>query len=236
MKVLKFALIASTLFFAPSIQIANAETKRNAQTSYRADPQYEFMVRAATSKRSDTFRFGRFRMLYAETSQYDPIGEDIIEQMQKLAFTVQNSKDEDSAREALDDYRALVMEHMANLRIIVQAQAFATIDQRFGSPDFFLWLRRGIMRNVLDSGDGNKLRSAYRIITLAEEEALMTQLGFRIVDTKSAEEGVYHYNMHDAEDLRNGQINTVFVDTSTPLEFLEKNQEERAKTIDIKRQ
>ena len=44
--------------------------------SYMANPRYEAMVRAAMTNMSDTFRFERFRNLYVDTRQYDPLGDD----------------------------------------------------------------------------------------------------------------------------------------------------------------
>lgn len=203
--------------------------------SYRANPQFDFMVRAATTHMSDTFRFGKFRSIYVDTRQYDPIGDDVVDQMQNLAFQVQAEKDPDQQAKALDDYRALVMIHLANLRVVVQALSFSKLDKRFGSPNFFMWLRKGIMRDVLAHGDGLTLREAYNIITMSEETALIGQLGYRVLDTQSANEGGLHYNMHDVEDLRNGQQKTLFVNTSRPLEFIESLKKDE-KTYSIRRQ
>ena len=227
MKRFYLCLAASALALFPNHTLAqepvldSRTTSTRTDQSYFANPQFDAMVRTATMYMSDSFRFGRLRSLYVDTRQYDPIGDDVVNQMQDLAFTVQSAEDEDKQMEALDDYRALVMSHLANLRVVVQALSFSKMDQRFGSPQFFMWLRKGIMRDVLAHGDGLTLRKAYSIVTMSEETALIGQLGYHVLDTQSAQEGSYHYNMHDVEDIRTGQKRTLFVNTSRPLDFIE---------------
>lgn len=188
--------------------------------SHTANPQFEYMVRVAMSNMSDAFRFNRFRTLYVQTRQYDPVGDDTIAKMQELAFTVQNDKDIKKRSKALEDYRNLVMEHMANLRVVAQALSFAKLDSTFGSPRFFSWIRKGLIRTVLTSGDGKTLQSGYNIITMTEETVLIGQLGLRVLDTQVANEGSIYYNMHEVEDIRTGQVSSLFINTTRPMRHL----------------
>lgn len=241
MKRFYLCLAASALSLFPysvSAQESSSESRvvsTRIDKSYRANPQFNAMVRAATTHMSDTFRFGKFRSIYVDTRQYDPIGDAVVDKMQTLAYHVQTEKDLEKQSKALEDYRTLVMSHLANLRVVVQALSLSKLDKRFGSPNFFVWLRKGIMRDVLAHGDGLTLRAAYNIITMSEETALIGQLGYRVLDTQSANEGGLHYNMHDVEDIWSGQKNTLFVNTSRPLGFIESLEKEE-KTYRILRQ
>ena len=188
--------------------------------SYMANPRFESMVRAAMMRMDDGFRFGRFRNLYVDTRQYDPLGDNTIDQMQRLAYLVQSGKGAEERAEALDDYRNLVMEHMANIRVVAQALSFAKLDSVFGSERFFSWMRKGLVRDILSVGDGQTLNTAYYVVTLSEETVLLGQLGLRVIDTQTANENTVYYSMHEVEDIRNGQRKTIFVNTTRPMRHL----------------
>ena len=221
-----FYMLAGMAFLLPSdtkAQDFNADIPASETVfdrSHFANPRYEYMVRAAMLNMSDAFRFGRFRTLYTDTRQYDPLGDDTIDNMQNLAFLVQTETDTAKRRKALDDYQNLVMEHMANIRVVAQALSFAKLDKTFGSQKFFSWLRKGLVNDILSIGDGKTLQTAYNVMTVTEETVLMGQLGLRIIDTQMANEGGIYYNMHEVEDIRNGQVRTIFVNTTRPMRFL----------------
>jgi len=185
---------------------------------------------------SDNFRFSRFRTHYADTRQYDPFGDEIVRKIQALAYIVQSTQENDQRSAALDGYRNLVMAHMANIRVVAQALSLSRSDRNFGSPVFFEWLQKGLTRAILGYGDGNTLRSAYSIITMSEEIVLLGQLGLRVVDTQSANEGNIYYNMHTVEDLRTQKRSTVFVNTSRPLKYLNAQRAETGTGFSILRQ
>jgi len=188
--------------------------------SYYANPKFDFMVRAAMNSMNDNFRFDRFRSLYTQTRQYDPLGDDTIKEMQNLAYTIQNGETQDDKLEALEAYRNLVMMHMANIRVVAQALSFTKLDKAFGRADFFTWLRKGLIRDVMNPQDGKSLKTAYNVVTLTEETVLLGQLGVSILATSAAQESQIYYNMHEVEDLRTGQKSTIFVNTTRPMRYL----------------
>jgi hypothetical protein len=229
-------LLALPLTAEAQVDTSQGHVPTRMDSSHVANPHYDFMVRAATTKMSDTFRFGHFRSLYSETRQYDPLGDDVVEQMQELAYRVQTAEKFEERGEALQEYRELVMAHLANMRVIAQALSFSKLDSSFGSPNFFNWLRKGIMRDILAKGDGDTLKTGYSVITLSEETALIGQLGYTVIDTQSANEGAYYYNMHEVEHIKTGEKKTLFVNTSIPMRFVNRKQEEMGKSYKILRQ
>lgn len=223
-------------FLALSLQTSPVIAQHPYDESYRANPKYEFMTREATRHQSDNFAFGLYRAHYKDTRQYDPLGDDIVDKMFELSYIVQNEKDQDKASKALNDYQALVLDHLANLRVVAQALSLSKLDRRFGNPDFFNWMLRGLIKEVHDSGNGESLSGAYDVITLSEETLLLGQLGVKPLGTRSAHEGYYYYNMHEVEDLSTGQKRTIFVNTTIPMRFLEAKKKKASKEINMPRQ
>lgn len=209
---------------------------RSFDRSYMANPKYDFMVRQAERLRSENFRFDQFRVYYTQTRQYDPIGEKTLTQLQDYAFAVQYGNDPLKEEEALKAYDKLLKDHLANLKILAQALALSREDSRLGNPQFLSWVRDGIVKNVMDSGDGKTLQGAYDVITLAEETAIFLELGLKPLKTQAAHEGYYYYNLHDVEDLRTGQKSSLFVNTTYPMQFLEEKKGGAGNVLSIQRQ
>ena len=120
---------------------------------------------------------------------------------------------------------------------MLQALSLARQDKRFGKPEFFEWVREGLIRTVVISGSGISLAKAYDIITLQEETILFQRLGVKPERGEPVKEGVTYYNMHDGVNLKNGRKYTIFVNTSVPMRFLEKKAEyEKNFTANIRKQ
>jgi len=204
--------------------------------SYYANPRYNAMVRSAVNTMPDNFNFGRFRDLYYQTRQYDPIGDDVVNDMQRLSYIVQHDENAQIRQDAMRKYQALLKEHLANIHILIQAIALSRFDNRFGNPQFFAWMRNGLMREVMRFGNGKTLADAYRVTTLSEETLLIRQLGLRVLNTQTGHEGRIYYNMHDVQDLRTGQKTTLFIDTTIPMRFLNAQYIKTRPTFEIERQ
>ncbi|MFK7839777.1 MAG: hypothetical protein AB8B83_05545 [Bdellovibrionales bacterium] len=201
--------------------------------SYRANPYFDHAVRNAMLYMDNQFNFANLRKLYSETSQYDPIGENVINQMQKLAFTVQTGKTTQERAKAIDEYRNLVMMHMGNIRVVAQALSFTKLDKSFGRQRFFMWMRDGLVRSIMAVGDGNSINSAFYVFTMSEETVILGQLGFKVLETIQADQETLFYNMHDVEDIRTGQKKTLFINTTQPMMFLRTRQAEEDSVSDF---
>lgn len=205
--------------------------------AHRATPVYEHMARTILRKFPQRFDFMHFRSLYAQTRQYDPIGEETLERMDRLSYTAANETDPEKSGLALLEYQALVADHLAHIGVVMRAAALAREDRRFGNPDFFQWVRAGLMQSVTVSGNGRSLRDAYDVITLTEETMLLQSLGYKLKQTLPRHEGFVFYNMNEVENLQSGEKLTIFVNTTYPMRFLEgKEKEKAALQFDIRRQ
>lgn len=210
------------------------DIQRNAHSS---GPRYESLVRTALNEMPYNFNFTNLRRYYTDTLQYDPVGEDVMNQMTELAFYIQTEKDPIAVQEYQEEYQNLIMRHMGHLGVVMQAASLSRTSKKFGDYKFFKWMKSGLIRDLVISGNGYSLRDAYDVITMAEEPILMNYLGLEPVKTISNTEGRKHYNMHDVRKLETGQEFTLFVDTSFMMKFLTAKAEmEKGFSIDIGRQ
>ena len=213
------------------------EFGRPPNQSYSARPYFNAMVRDAMKNKPTRFDFMKFRILYSQTPQYDPIGEETLAELNEFAYIVVNDADPERVKSALLAYRTVVSNHLAHIDVVLQALSLARQDKRFGKPEFFEWVREGLIRTVVISGSGISLAKAYDIITLQEETILFQRLGVKPERGEPVKEGVTYYNMHDVVNLKNGRKYTIFVNTSVPMRFLEKKAEyEKNFTANIRKQ
>ncbi len=201
-----------------------------------AAPVYDMLARKAVRLRPADFPFGTFRAYYAATDRYDPLAENTIRRMLVLSYRAQNEPDPEKRAKSLDEYGDLLAQHLANIEIVNQALVLARENRKFGDPEFLTWMRAGLMRSVLDSGDGQSLGRAYNVVTLGEETLLLRELYGKALRTESAGEGAIYYNMHEVEDPATHKPYWVFVDTSRPMEYLERKKRETGNRIVIHRQ
>ena len=201
--------------------------------SYADTPYYNKMVRNALKNKPARFDFMKLRILYARTRQYDPIGEAALKTINDFAYIVLHDEDPERAAGALFAYQAEVAKHLAHIDVVLLALSLAREDKRFGRPEFFEWMRDGLIKTVVISGDGYTLNGAYDVITLSEEVILFNRINFQKNETIPVREGIIHYNMHDGEDVQSGRKRTVFVNTSIPMKHLELLQLEQKKTFTL---
>lgn len=230
-------LVGSASVWAQQEEIYNDPALAYRQ-SFLANPRYNEMARDLLKTKSPYFDFMEFRSVYARTRQYDPMGDKTIGQMNDLAYLVMNQEDPERAQGALFAYQTLVSNHLAHIDVVMLALSLARQDKRFGKPEFFDWVKEGIINTVVISGDGLSLSGAYDVITLSEETVLFHRLGLKPYKTQSAKEGIVYYNMHDAIDVGTGEKRPVFVDTRIPMKYLAavKEIEDREFTLDLRRQ
>ena len=226
-------LMLSGMWLPPAI----AQTDLEKRPTFMVDPYYNKMVREAIRDRPERFDFMRFRSLYSRSSFYDPIGEDALREINALAYAAMNEEDEERAQGALFGYQTRVSEHMAHIDVVLQALSLARQDKRFGDAQFFEWMRDGLVKTVVISGDGYSLKGAYDVITPSEEVLLFRRLGFRSLETKNVKQGGLFYNIHTVEQAGEADSRVVFVNTTIPLRYLEMLEDYRSKntSLDIRK-
>ncbi len=177
------------------------------------------------------FDFGYFRALYSDTKNYAPLAEDIQKEIYVQAFKVKTLPLSPERSEAMDKYTDLILRHLANMDIVLTALALSREDKKFGSPELYKWLYKGLLQSVATSGNGTKLTDAFYVITMGEETALLAKIGLRVKETKPVKEGLVYYNMHSVYDPRRQVEYTIFVDTTKPMAYLETLESQKPKDI-----
>lgn len=198
-------------------------------TDYASGSEYKSLVYDALEMKPD-FDFSYFRVLYSSLQNYDPLSENLQREMLALASTIKVEPLSDKRVDALERYTNLTLQNLANIDVVVMALSLSEEDKKFGNPEFFKWMYKGLLESVMRSGTGTSLNRAFKVVTLGEESALLSRLGFKIMGTQPGHEGSVYYNMHRVQDPKAKQIYTVFVDTTIPMTFLEE-QDVRQNTI-----
>lgn len=205
-----------------------------AQTDYMAVPYYNTLVYQAIQQRPKKFEFGTLRTYYTLTPQYDPIGKDSSEKLVSLAYTVDNDPDPVKRKEAFDEYGAMVVAHLANIDVVSQALVLSRQDKMYGDPAFYEWMRQGLLRSLVRSGDGQNLIKAYNVMTLGEEAFLMNILRLRVLKTEARHEGSIYYNMHEVKEAGVAEPYWMFVNVSRPLKFLQRQKDQQGKGLSLR--
>ena len=228
------SLIFLIFFIAPPSFAQDVQTPD--QTDILAKPYYDFQAQQAWEKQPKDFDFGAFRMRYARTDYYDPLGTAAKDRLVDLAYDIRTEKDADERKKFLEDYKTLIMNQLANIDVVSQAIVLAKDDKRFGDPNFFRWMRAGLLQSVLDSGDGVNLFRAYDVVTLGEDTALIGALHVKSIKIETRESGGDYYNLHTVTDADHTGPYTIFVDTTKPMTFLTAQKSRQGRHFFIPRQ
>ena len=197
------------------------------EKAFLADPAYQAMVRQLNTYVPPGFDYGRFRLLYYQSSYYDPVGDELLEEIMELAYIIDTSKDEADVEKSLELYRRTVSMHLANLAVVAQAWSLSRKDQRFGRTEDLKAIRDGLLTDVIHSGTGEHLDSAYDVVTFAEETMLLHHLNIVLESTDSGHAGIVYYNLHRGTDRETGEKKLVFVNISMPMGYLKHQLEMR---------
>jgi hypothetical protein len=228
-----------------NLQIAPQEEKKKEkprfvrprhESDYMSVPEYERLVRMAIQLRPANFEFTTLRTYYTYVPQYDPMGDTARREILNLAYAIQNEPDQAKRKEAFDKYGEMVSAHLGNIDVMSQALVLAREDKIFGDPKFFDYMRRGLLRSIMRSGDGRNLVHAYDVMTLGEETALLRALQVKLIKTEPREAGGTYYNMHDVQDPKTQRTYTIFVNVSKPMDFLEYQRQNKDTIFVIPRQ
>ncbi|MCF8495577.1 MAG: hypothetical protein K9G62_02805 [Alphaproteobacteria bacterium] len=205
------------------------------ETDFIAGPKYAQMVRQILEGGvPEGFNFTVFRSFYVRTRDYTPLAEDLITRMRDQAFVIEEGRDRAKALEARQAYEALLRSHLANLDVVTQALSLSRQDPVFGDPQMLSAVREGLIRSVTANGNGRSLVAAYRVITPAEEDALLSALDFEVMHTTSDKTGGVYYNMHYGVFRATGEPFTLFVNIEAPVRHLERERIRAGRRLDLR--
>lgn len=151
-------------------------------------------IRAAMELWSDPGRaeadFDARRRLYAESEAYDPYGESVRDGLDELRAAAEDGL----YREALDIANGILAAHP----VITEAHGYAaTACFHLGDPDRAAYHRRyarGLVDSVRRSGDGRSPATAYKLVHMAEAEAVASTLSGPVLARTTLEAGGRRYD------------------------------------------
>jgi hypothetical protein len=186
-------LIALTVSAAIDIS-AQAPTRTTG-----GEPQPEFETLLDQVRKSDpSVDFTRLRTLYAESQSYAPARDDDEGEMIDLAVKGLYAEARDKARAILARNYMNIEAHMASVVV-----CGALKDESCRAHHLFV--ARGMLDSIHDSGDGKTMQTAYVVISVPEEYALLRVLGLDRLEQSlvRGDDG----RMYDVLKVRNASTN-----------------------------
>lgn len=201
--------------------------------SMALDAGYQQMGFRAMTRQPDDFDFDTFRGYYVFTTHYDPLGKEAKDRLFELVYKVQNSKTEADAQKYLEQYQNLIFLHLANLEIVKNALGFSIQDRRFGNPNFFRWMYKGLLDVAMAGRDGRTLASGYVVAAVGEETEIIRALGLQVLGSKTVNEYGAYYSIYEVGNPKTGQQYPLFFDLGYPMLILKKREQDKGFAIRI---
>lgn len=200
-----------------------------------ADITYEHLVDRLLFDRPERFNFMELRAQYYQSRFYDPLAQKPVEEMQRLAYLVQTDKNPNKVVGALADYNSILRTHIANIAVVSQALSLSRQDARFGDTKQLERIKKGLFDSVLVSGDGMSLQGAYDVITMDEEIMLMRHLNYDVQKVEPVESGIIFYNMHFVIERGTDHTFVIFVNTTIPMTYLERQKSAQGQAVNLRK-
>ncbi len=208
------AIGAAAAVLILSVSSASQQKQPNKPPS-PAGPTYEEMV--ARLKQGDlSVDFSDLRLKYAASADYDP--EEGSDEVGKM-YEALNKKD---FQGALDIAKGVLEKQYVNIDShIVVSEAYEGLNNEAMSK-LHHDIAMGLFRSILGSGNGASTESAYTVISVAEEYALMRAMGWRPQRQSYMHKGKRSYDQMDVLDTKDNSTLTVYFDTTLSDQLMEK--------------
>lgn len=188
--------------------------------SYFFQPQYNQMVRTAVLTWPKPFNFRQMRAMYSRTRQYDPLGEGILKKLSDLSYAIETDKDPASRDRKFGVFQGLVLDHLGNIDVVLQALAMARRNSGYGDSGFYEWVVKGTETEILMRRHGRSIKDSYVLITMADEALIFNRLGVKSTYAELVSDGKRFYYIHLAENLKTHEQFELYTDASIPMRVL----------------
>jgi len=194
---------------------ASQQKQPDAPTS-PAGPTYEEMV--AKLKQGDlSVDFTDLRMKYAASPQYEP------EEGSEEVSTMYQALDKKDFQGALDIANSVLEKQYVNIDAhMVASVAYAGLNND-AMAKLHHDIAAGLLRSILGSGNGANVETAYKVISVAEEYALMRAMGWRPQKQSYLHQGARSYDEMEMLDTKDNSTLTVYFDTTLSDQLMEKS-------------
>jgi hypothetical protein len=193
------------LLLAP---LAGAQPQSPAKNSYEA-----LLERV---KKSDTsVDFKELRLAYAETSTYSPYGGDA--ESRRMMFDALKAREYDKALQNAETVLAKnYLDIMGHFGCFVSHRELAHADK----ATYHKFVFEGLLNSIKNSGDGKSEETAFVVISVDEEYALLNWLGLRPTGQALIKKDLHNYDKMTMTDPKTNDTITYFFNIDKPFNWL----------------
>ena len=193
------------LLFAP---LASAQPQSPAKSSYE--------VLLERVKKSDaSVDFKELRLAYTETSTYSPYGGDA--ESRRTMFDALKTREFDKALQNAETVLAKnYLDIMGHFGCFVSHRELAHADK----ATYHKFVFEGLLNSIKNSGDGKSEETAFVVITVDEEYALLNWLGLRPTGQALIHKDGHNYDRMTMTDSKTNDTITYFFNIDKPFNWL----------------
>ena len=175
----------------------------------------------------DFFDFQALRSFYVLTPDYNPAPETVIQQLNSLSAKFSATGNEQEQITLLVAYDQFIQRHIANLDVVRAAERLANQHSDFGDPLFFQWVADGLVTAAMARTQGGSLAQAFKLVTLAEEPAILERLGLVVAQRNNHSAGALHFIICTGVYTDTQEPDTIYFDATLPIRYLEQQEKQR---------
>jgi hypothetical protein len=179
-------------------------------------PDYQTLLKRVMSF-DRTVDFKALRLSYAETTDYNPYGDDKAKKSEM--FEALRNKDYDKAVSAA---QAILEKKFVDIEAhFVSSIAFREM-KNVERYNFHHFVASGLVDSILDSGDGKTPETAFIVIETGEEYTLLRMTGFEVVRQSLIESNGHSYDKLEIKYRKTGELGVFFFNVDIPFNWLNK--------------
>lgn len=206
------ALLILILSAAAGLAASTQEPKKPVQNS----PKTSYSDLLARVKKGDsTVDFKELRLSYADTSEYNPYGNDRDTRLKM--FAALKAKEFQQAVESAEKI-------LANNFVELNAHFAAYVGNReLGHADkatFHKFMFDGLIKSITGSGDGHSPETAFIVISTDEEYVLFNYLGLRAAEQSLITQNGHSFDRMTATNPKTNETMVYFFNIDKPFNWL----------------
>jgi len=156
--------------------------------------------------------FTALRLAYSRSKNADPYGADHDKRRRMNAAVIENHCDE--AIRIADELLAVM--YLSPDTHAAKSACYRAVGNN-AKADLHKPIYLGLINSILAKGDGNSPETAYTVITIEEEYAVMRALGFAVWGEEYLHRGEHIFNVLSGTDDRNKKTAKVYFNVDIPL-------------------
>jgi hypothetical protein len=186
----------------------------SAQPQSPAKSSYEVLLERV--KKSDaSVDFKELRLAYTETSAYSPYGGDA--ESRRIMFDALKSREFDKALQNAETVLAKnYLDIMGHFGCFVSHRELAHADK----ATYHKFVFDGLLNSIKNSGDGKSEETAFVVISVDEEYALLNWLGLRPTGQALIHKDSHNYDKMTMTDSKTNDTVTYFFNIDKPFNWL----------------